>query len=307
MVSHRICHFILTRFNLLLWTKDKEGNKVRTKKWLEHRFYLFERYCLPSITSQTCKDFEWIVLFDSSTPDRFKERIKELQTKCPQLVPVFVEPEKGRYFAQIFLEEVRRRMGDYSGLLCSKSSKNLKENQPEKFQHFHKRVLTTYLDNDDALNIHFVEDLQRRAADLSDGTFIYYTEGYQLFTDHHYLMRIHYPRNHFASVVEDGNPATLKTIYGYGSHYYIDQIKGAKIEYVKDMPMWCEVIHEKNMGNDAYFLKAKMVRDAEILQREFALDETIKADIGLYFFRFLPRYLKTFVRRIGYRLFGRKW
>lgn len=192
-------------------------------------------------------------------------------------------------------------------MLCSKSDKNLKGNQPEKYQHFPKRVLTTYLDNDDALNIHFIEDLQRRAADLSDGTFIYYRDGYQLFTDHHYLMRIHYPRNHFASVVEDGNPATLKTIYGYGSHYYIDQIKGAKIEYVKDMPMWCEVIHDKNMGNDAYFLKAKMVRDAEILQREFALDETIRYGVGLYIFRFLPRYLKTFVRRIGYRLFGRKW
>ena len=284
MVSHRICHFILTRFNLLLWTKDKEGNKVRTKRWLEHRFRLFEECCLPSIANQTCKNFEWIVLFDSSTPERYKERIKELQAKCPQLVSVFVEPEKGRYFAQIFLEEVKRRMDDGRGG-C-------------------QRVLTTYLDNDDALNIHFVEDLQRRAADLSDGTFVYYRDGYQLFTDHHYLMQIRYLRNHFASVVEAGNPATLKTIYGYGSHYYIDQIKGAKIEFVKDMPMWCEVIHEKNMGNDAYFLKAKMVRDAEILQREFALDETIKASVGLYLFRFLPRYLKTFVRRIIIRIRG---
>lgn len=260
---------------------------VRTKKWLEHRYRLFEEYCLPSIANQTCKDFDWIVLFDCSTPERYKERIKELQAKCPQLVPVFVEPEKGRYFAQIFLEEVRRRMDDGRGG-C-------------------QRVLTTYLDNDDALNIHFVEDLQRRAADLSDGTFIYYRDGYQLFTDHHYLMQIRYPRNHFASVVENGNPSTLKTIYGYGSHYYIDQIKGAKIEYVMDMPMWCEVIHEKNMGNDAYFLKAKMIRDAEILQREFAVDETLDYGIGLYIFRFLPRYLKTYVRRIGYRLFGRKW
>lgn len=28
---NNIQHFILTRFNLLLWNKDKEGNKVRTK------------------------------------------------------------------------------------------------------------------------------------------------------------------------------------------------------------------------------------------------------------------------------------
>ena len=56
---------------------------------------LFERYCLPSISNQTCKEFESIVLFDSKTPDKFKERIRELQAKCPQLNPVFVEPEKG--------------------------------------------------------------------------------------------------------------------------------------------------------------------------------------------------------------------
>ena len=37
-------HFILTRFNLLLWNKDKKGSKVRTIKWLEHRFALFEKY-----------------------------------------------------------------------------------------------------------------------------------------------------------------------------------------------------------------------------------------------------------------------
>lgn len=252
---------------------------MRSREWLEHRFRLFEQYCLPSIANQTRKEFEWIVLFDSKTPDNFKERIRELQAKCPQLNPVFVEPEKGRYFAEIFRKEVVIRLTQNSG-----------------------RVLTTYLDNDDALDIHFVEDVQRRASVLPNGTFIYYTDGYQFFTDHKYLMRIYYKRNHFASVVEDAS--TAKTIYGYGSHYYIDKIPGAKIEYVKNLPMWCEVIHEKNMGNDAYFLKAKMVRDADILQREFALDEIVKAGISLFLFHFLPRYLKTFVRRILIRIRG---
>lgn len=52
-------HFILTRFNLLLWNKAKDGQMVRTTKWLEHRFSLFENYCIPSIKNQTCQDFEW--------------------------------------------------------------------------------------------------------------------------------------------------------------------------------------------------------------------------------------------------------
>lgn len=278
-----IKHFILTRFNLLLWNRDKEGKKVRTKKWLEHRFLLFERYCLPSVKGQTCKDFEWIVLFDSTTPEQFKQMITEYQKVCPQLVPVFVEPEKGRLFAQIFMEEVIKRINKGT------------------------RVLTTYLDNDDALNKRFVEDLQQRVSTMSDRTFVFYSDGLQFYTDHKYLMQIRYKRNHFASVIECDEPSEIKTIYGYGSHYYINQIKGAKIEYVDNLPMWCEVIHEKNMGNDAYFLKAKMISDKEMVRRDFAIDETVHSGTGLYLFRFLPRYCKTFVRRCGHRLFGRHW
>ena len=278
MVIH---HFILTRFNLLLWNKDKEGNKVRTKGWLKHRFALFEQYCLPSIQSQTCQNFEWIVLFDSTTPDRYKERIVEWQKECPHLIPVYVEPQNGRYFAEIFRQEVVKRLNA-------------------------QRVITTYLDNDDALSLRLVDDLQKRVEPLNNGTFINYVEGYQYFTDHKYVMQIHYPRNHFISVVEDGNPATIKTIYGYGSHYYIEKIPGVRIENVKNLPMWCEVIHERNMGNDAYFLNAKMVREAKGFGFMFK-DSSINYGTGIYLFRYLPRYFKTFIRRCGYFIFRNRF
>lgn len=275
-------HFILTRFNLLLWNKDKEGHKVRTVKWLEHRFSLFEQYCFPSVKEQTSKNFTWIVLFDNTTPEKFKTKIAQYKKGCPQFVPVYVEPKNGCFFAEIFRAEVVKRLTA-------------------------DRVLTTYLDNDDAINVQFVEDLQQRVSSLSDGTFVYYSDGYQFYKDKKYLMRIRYKRNHFASVVERGEPSAVKTIYGYGSHYYINQIEGVRIEYVLDKPLWCEVIHEKNMGNDAYFLGAKMVRDSKKLRSDFAINETAKYGMGLYSFQFLPRYGKTFIRRCRYRLFGRHW
>ena len=291
MPDPHISHFLLTRFNLLLWKKDKRGNAVRTVGWLEHRFALFERYCLPSVIGQSCRDFEWIVLFDSRTPERFRERIKALQARCPQLVPVFVEPENGRYFAQIFRDEV-------AGRLALRRSAGAAEDE---------RVLTTYLDNDDALHPGFVEDLQRRAAALPDGTFVTYTHGYQFYTDYDYMLRIRYPNNHFISVVENGDAAALKTVYGYGSHYYLDRIKGVRIERVKDLPLWCEVIHEKNMSNDAYYmLGTRMVKDAG--EFSFLLgDGILRHGLGVYLFRFLPRYLKMFVRRAWCKLLGRKW
>ena len=282
-MQSEVQHFILTRFNILLWNKDKEGVPVRSREWLEHRFDLFEKYCLPSIIAQSCKDFVWIVLFDSTTPDIYKKKIELYQSDCPQLVPVYVEPQNGRYFAQIFRREVVKRLS-------------------------FKRIITSYLDNDDALSVRFIEDLQQRVATLLDGTFINYTDGYQFYTDFKYVMQIQYPRNHFMSVVEEGNPATLKTIYGYGSHYYIDKIKDIHIEKIKEHPMWCEVIHEKNMGNDAYFLLcAKMIKDENLLFRKFGLKEKVKSGSCLYLFRFLPRYFKTLLRRVGYRLYGRHW
>ena len=276
-------HFLLTRFNILLWRQDKEGKKVRTTKWLEHRFSLFERYCLPSIKDQTCQDFEWIVLFDSMTPDCFKGRIACYQKDCPQLIPVFVEPENGWRFAEIFQKEITKRLKA-------------------------KRVISTYLDNDDALNVIFVEDLQHRAATANNETFFYYDEGCQFYTEGKFIIQIHYPRNHFVSVVEEGNPATIKGIFGYGRHYYIDEIKGAKIEHVETEPMWCEVVHEKNMINDANFLiGTKLVRDEGVFRRKFAVDEDVRAGFGVYMFSFLPRYMKTFVRRAKHRLIGRQW
>lgn len=280
MEQSDIQHFILTRFNILLWNKAKDGLKVRTMKWLEHRFSLFEKYCLPSLINQTCQDFEWIVLFDSSTPEKFKEIIDKYQKDCPQLKPVYVEPENGWRFAEIFRGEIVNRLKA-------------------------KRVLSTYLDNDDALNVRFVEDIQQRAKTLSDGTFINYDDGFQYYADDKFMMRVHYPSNHFVSVVESGDAATVKGIFGFGSHALIEKIKGVKLDRIKNQRMWCEVVHEKNVMNDAKILTVNMVRNNDLLRSEFAIDDSVNSGFGIYVFKFLPRYAKTFVWRAKYKLVRR--
>jgi len=217
--------------------------------------------------------YEWIMLFDSMTPEKFKARIENCQKVCPQLTPVYVEPENGKYFAEIFRKEIVHRLRA-------------------------KRVISTYLDNDDALDIGFVEDLLRRSFSVKDGTFFYYDEGFQFYTEDKYMMQIYYPRNHFVSVVEKGNSATVKGIFGYGRHYYIDKIEGANIVHVDTKPMWCEVVHEKNVLNDANFiLRAKMVRNKDVLKNNFSVNESVGYSKGIYLCKFLPRYLKTFVKR----------
>lgn len=206
------------------------------------------------------------------TPDSFKERITCYQQDCPQLIPVIVEPENGWRFAEIFREEIVKRLKA-------------------------ERVLTTYLDNDDALNVRFVEDIQERAAEVSDGTFINYDDGYQYYADDKFMMQVHYPTNHFVSVVEKGNPTTIKGVFGYGSHATIKRITGVKIDCIKNQRMWCEVVHEKNVMNDAKFLTFKMVQDENVLKRDFAIDDEVRCGLGVYMRKFVSRYIKTFVWR----------
>jgi len=223
------------------------------------------------------------VLFDSTTPEPFLEKIDEYKKICTQYVPVMVAPERGRHFAAIFRDEIVKRMTG-------------------------ERVLSTYLDNDDALNVRFVEDIQLRAESLADGTFIRYSDGYQFYTEGDFLTQIHYTKNHFVSVVERGVPSAVKGIFGYGGHYHIDEIEAVKVENVENARMWCEVVHERNMINDANFLiGTKVVRDKDRLRRDFALDVDVDAGMGVYVLKFLPRYLRTFVKRAKNKLFGHQW
>lgn len=120
-------------------------------------------------------------------------------------------------------------------------------------------------------------------------------------------MKIHYPRNHFVSVVENNDRLHVRTICGYGSHYYIVKIPGVRIENIPNSRMWCEVIHERNMGNDALFIRSFMEKDINLLQREFSIKETLRSSALIYLFRFLLRYAKTFIRKARNRLFGREW
>ena len=193
-----------------------------------------------------------------------------------------MEPEKGRYFANVFRTEVLARVDNG----CSS-------------------VVTTYLDNDDALNVGFVEDVKHRASFLPEGTVINYDEGYQYFERGQFLMMLYHQKNHFISVIE--KVEKLKTVYGYGSHSYIDRVNGLSIVHIKGQPMWCEVVHEKNMDNDAYHLRARVVKSDNALKRDFAIDADVKAGAAVYLFGYLPRYVRVFFRRVKYYFFGRHW
>lgn len=260
-----IHHYILTRFNLALWTKDKAGKEIGDTGWLERRMRLFETFCLPSVASQTSKDFEWILLLDENTPEVYLDRIKGYKERCRQIRPIKVRSGYGAHFAKIFQSVVTdslSRCGAEEGDLC----------------------LTTYLDNDDSIARDFVEDVQRRCASLpvteENGVFLSYDYGLQLYADMgNVTTRILYPNNHFITYAESiRNGRHVRTCYGYGSHFLIEMNGMARVEHVveKKKPMWIEVIHKENVDNDVKMtIHTCLVKDRETLRRDFALDMAV--------------------------------
>src|SRR5271165_6215499 len=78
VATQRFDHVILTRFNCS-YSRSPNDPEIAIRGrhgWLEERFELFERYCLPSVIAQSAQDFRWHIYFDRHTPDQYLERIR---------------------------------------------------------------------------------------------------------------------------------------------------------------------------------------------------------------------------------------
>ncbi len=56
-------HILLTRFAMI------RPNWTISDSWLSDRYELLERYTLPSVEAQTCKNFKWVLIADPSFPE----------------------------------------------------------------------------------------------------------------------------------------------------------------------------------------------------------------------------------------------
>ena len=248
----KIHKYILTRFNLRLWQTDKNNHNTQTDEWLEQRLLLFEQFTLPSVLNQTDKDFKWIVLFSSNTPIKYKSRIDEIRSRCPQFKAIGVAPEQSANFGQIFKEVIENDLdGKKEGI-----------------------VSTTYLDNDDALSVHYMEMIQNIISAnynkiVAQPTIINFRFGCQYFTEHKIASRASFKRNHFITMAEPLGNNCIKTVFGYGSHYYIDKHNDIRQIVEEKTDMWLEVIHDKNVINDVRMSLHTRITGSEMLLRTF--------------------------------------
>lgn len=212
-----INHIILTRFNLP--SKGRESKIRQSPNWLAHRFELFETYCLPSMLQQSNQDFKWFIYFDKDTPEPFRSRAKRYEQSHNQIM-LFWE-------TNLSLQKVRQQILS----LC--------DNQKEL-------LLTTRLDNDDALNKNFVKETQIVATKLKridHPQVINYPSGLILSNSRAYS---HYDAsNPFASLLEPLSP-NVQTIW---HHQHTLLYKFGMTHQIETPAMWLQIVHSNNVSN----------------------------------------------------------
>jgi Putative rhamnosyl transferase len=202
----RTAHLVLTRFNVR-WIVGPHDTG-----WLAHRFDLFERYCLPSMQGQTNREFRWLVFFDEETPEPFRSRI-EAYAAWPVFSPVLIGPPS----SEAYNDAIAAHLDGAD------------------------RLLTTRLDNDDALARDAVDRLQA-AVRQGPREFLNLPVGYVW--NRGRLYRHSHPSNAFLSLSE---PAE-----GFRSAWADPHEQASQVAPVRQLgggPGWLQVIHEHNISN----------------------------------------------------------
>lgn len=183
--------------------------------WLRARLDLFRDYCVPGLAVQTIRGFKWIVLLDARSPSWL----------CEQLAVI----ANDGIFEPVYLDR------PFTGLLASELIKDRVQTST---------VITTRVDNDDAVPIDFIERIQASVT-TQPLHFINLVTGSQLADGKVYLRP--YTRNPFISLVEPVTNSELKTVY-VDEHSHLD--RHGPIRNVRTRaPMWMQVVHGGNVGN----------------------------------------------------------
>ncbi|MBI9018337.1 MAG: hypothetical protein JEZ07_13875 [Phycisphaerae bacterium] len=219
-MAEKFEHFLITRFNVPLswapvqWDQD----------WLKHRIQLFEDFCFPSVQSQANQNFRWLVLFDSRSPEFLKKYVEEKQ-QYNNFVPVFVDA----FSPQSLVDIVMGYIADDTDY-----------------------VITTRMDNDDAISFDFIDLIQNN---FEENPMVFLNILLGCWWHDSKLYQKKYPKNPFISLIEKidrDSGKTINTVY-CGEHTKLDKL--APIKNIDSKPAWMIVVHEKNILNERFGIR----------------------------------------------------
>lgn len=251
-------HAIITRFNI---ATDYSFSTRLDSSWLNYRFNLFDQFCYPSVLGQSNQNFIWIVLFDIRTPDAYKDKITEYSV-WKSFIPVYVDG--------LITDNVKQEI--ISKYLIKKDTEYL---------------ITTRLDNDDAIAKHFVQTIQN-SFKAQECEFINLSHGYCLYNKEIFLVKN--IGNPFISLIERVDRSLvkdIKTVY-CGTHNELSAI--GPVVQIEIEPAWIQVIHQGNVLNTLRGVKQSIegldnnfAIDLELLQQQSPL--SMVANQGFHSFR----------------------
>lgn len=192
--------FLLTRFNIR--TPGVGYTEDQSPQWLEERIKLFAQYCVPSVAAQTQEEFDWLIFCDPSTAFEDLDRIRSFDRR---IRIVLFAPQAG--------SPATRETA------VSRTSKAPAPDGQAKFHaslasvgvESHLRpgvdvVISTRLDNDDALSRHALRrlrDLVGRFLQTGHDRWLYNPMfGYRFDVEHERLFAAAMPNSPFLSLFE---------------------------------------------------------------------------------------------------------
>ena len=213
-------HFLITRFNIVQdWYKTANRNdaNIQSEEWLEERFRLYEQYCFPSVANQDTNNFVWFVLFNSETPDKYKQQISQFQKKCKMFTPVFLEP-----------------YGDEAALIQNLIDEYITSDTTH--------IITTRLDNDDMIRKDYISMVQSYYKQNEKDLFLNYSLGYQ-FDEYKRLLYIcpNQDQGHYISrivLVENRKNTVLV------DHSIVASLAKYVEMDISSGPAWIETVHK---------------------------------------------------------------
>lgn len=165
-------HCIITRFSFRFRKTDLVDQLLAPER-LDHRFKIFETFCLPSILNQDNPQFYWIIVIDPLLPQRYISRLEEIASKH----------EKSETYAKKGPRQFifHKWNWDIDKL----------ENIDWLLKYFEKKpkfLITTRLDDDDALSKNFIKTIQSNLTSkeptdkINSFRYLSYSNGYHYYT-----------------------------------------------------------------------------------------------------------------------------
>lgn len=216
-------HFVITRFNIratygckLKNPDNNPMNRILDEDYLEKRFNIFEKYTLQSMINQTNQNFTWLILFHKMTPDKFKQRIKELKDKFNFVDLYFDDGEKFNFL-------------DY----CNSIN--------EKEEYF----ITTRIDNDDMFPVDYISKIQDYVDNNLHSCVLSFEKGMKYDLNSRKKYECKRKDNHFLSMIGSREECILQ----YNHSKIFDSGKEV-VMLDSDKPMWIELVHDSNVINN---------------------------------------------------------